>query len=365
MNNQIRVLCVFASLNPGGAETMCMNLYRNINKDLIQFDFIKHTTEKCKYEDEILSLGGRIFVAPKYKISNYSKYIKWWKKHFEEHPEHQIVHGHYYTIASIFLKVAKKYNRITIAHAHSTNISGNFISRFFKKYHISKITKNADHCFACSTNAGEWMFKGKQFYVLQNAVDLNKYAFKPEVREKLRAELNISENFVIGTVGRIENVKNPFGIIEIFNKIKEKNDKAKFIWIGDGSYRDMVKAKIQEYNLEDSFILTGIKSDVYNYLQAMDYFILPSFYEGLPVSLIEAQAAGLKCAVSEIVSKESNITGRIDFIPIDNLELWSEKICENYPYSRDIDISIIKNAGYDINTSSESLANFYISLINK
>ena len=153
----IRVLCVFSLLDRGGAESMCMNLFRNIDRNLVQFDFVKHTSKTCDFEKEIRNLGGRIYEAPQYKIYNHFAYCEWWDRFFKKHPEYKIVHGHYYTTSPIYFKVAKKNNRITIGHSHSSSIDGKI-----KELLIRNVQKYSDYCFACSNEAGKWLFPDRK-----------------------------------------------------------------------------------------------------------------------------------------------------------------------------------------------------------
>lgn len=364
----IRILCVFSWLDRGGAETMCMNLYRNIDRNKVQFDFVKHTNKKCDYEDEIRSLGGRIYTAPRYKGVNKFTYEKWWKRHFKNHPEHKIIHGHYFSIADVYFKVSHQNNAITIGHSHNTfpaekrNIF-NRVKHIFAMHHVLQLEKESDYCFACSQAAGEWVFKNKSFKVLNNSIDTKLFAFSTESRNKIRQELGLQDVFVIGTVGRIVTQKNPLGIVQIFNEVLKLNSNARLLWVGTYD-TDMGRKAIElaeHLGICDKIIFTGVVDNVNEMLQAMDCFILPSFYEGLPVVAVEAQAAGMRCFLSNTITDEVNITNNCKMLPLNEPKLWAKEILKDNKVREDTSQQII-NAGYDIHTTAKWLEDFYLSI---
>ena len=361
MDEPIRILQVLGIMNRGGAENMVMNLYRSIDREKIQFDFIVHTDQAGAFDEEIKILGGKIFHAPKYSGINHFQYVKWWKTFFKNHSEYKVIHSHIRSTASLILSIAKKNGLKTIAHSHSTSNGsgmGSFVKRVFQK----NIVNHADFCFACSKESGEWLFPNKNFFVLNNAIDTAKFTFSPDARAKIRQELGLSEDcLVIGTVGRLTTPKNPHGIIDIWKEIVAKAPNAKFLWVGDGEMRAEIEARIQKETLSDSIIMTGVQPRVEWYYSAMDAFIMPSLWEGLPVSLIEAQSTGMPCFCSETISHESAVTEACVFLPISQPELWAEKILGADMERKNVSAQICK-AGFDIQTTSKWLANFYLSL---
>ncbi len=365
-NGPIRVLCVFACLDRGGAETMCMDLYRKIDRSKVQFDFVKHTPRKGAFEDEILSLGGKIYEAPRYTGYNYHFYCNWWKKHLQAHPEHQIIHGHYFSLSAIYFKICKKYGRITVAHSNSMPGSGMIskLRRFL--YAVKKVEQRSDYCLACSQKAGKWLFKTKPYTVLNNAIETNKFVYAPETRLKVRAEFNITDDcLVLGAVGRIVPVKNPNAIIEIFHEVHKRNPNTKMLWVGENKWGlQQYSKKISDLGLTNLIIFTGVRPDVNRLLQAMDVFIMPSLYEGLPVAGVEAQAAGLPCFFSDTIPQETAITDLCHFLPLHQPELWAQEILSAKIERRDMSEQI-KRAGYDIHTTAEWLEEFYLQCIKK
>lgn len=357
----IRVLCVFSTLDRGGAESMCMNLYRHIDREKVQFDFIKHTQEKCAFDDEIESLGGRIYIAPRFKGYNLLQYQTWWKNHLEHHPEHQIIHGHFFTVSKYYFAVCKKMGRITIGHSHTDTYSFKDLG---KRIMICGVEKYCDYRFACSKKAGQLLYPHRDFKVLKNAIDTELYRFNPAIRNEVREEFHLGESLVLGTVGTIKEVKNPFGIVDIFCKVSQLRPDSKLLWVGrDEGMQKSVEEKLKDLGLFDNVVFTGSRADVSRLLQGMDAFLLPSFSEGLPVTLIEAQAAGLVCFISDTVSTEADITGRCHFLPIESPDLWAMQILSVDLSHADM-YEQIKQAGYDIDKTSKWLEDFYLEVSN-
>lgn len=352
-----RVLCVFSRLDRGGAEGMCMNIMRHLDQQKVQFDFVKHGEHVGAYEEEIKSLNGGIYTAPIYKIYNHFQYCLWWKKFLRDHPEYQIIHGHYYTLSSIYLKIAKNMGRKTIAHSHNTReFSG------LKRHLIKNIEGIADYQFACSDEAGKWMFPNSQFKVIHNAIDTDAFKFNPQFRKRIRKELGVEDNLVIGGVGRLVEQKNPFGMVDIVESASKKIPNIRMLWAGNGSLREKVEKEIEERGLKDVITLLGNRGDVPALMQAMDVVLMPSFFEGLPVSLVEAQASGLPVLCSNTITKEVDITGLCSFLPLDNTAAWVDVIQTiDTSKRKDVSESIIKS-GYDIRTTTKWLEQFYCSL---
>lgn len=361
MEKTIRILCVFSRLDRGGAESMCMNLYRHMDRTRVQFDFVKHTPDIGVFEEEILALGGMIYEAPKYRVHNHVQYCRWWKKHLSKHPEHRIIHGHYFTISPIYFEIVREYGCKTIAHSHCTPPQSIYWYTKIKLQILKKIEAYADYCFACGHDAGKWLFPHKEFTVLNNAVDTDRFAFNQLSREHLRTEFGLENAFLVGTIGRITPQKNPDGMVEIVKSICTKRDDARFLWVGTGELENEAKAQVRAEGLEEKVIFTGVRSDIPEILSAIDAFILPSIFEGLPVVLVEAQAAGLTCFCSEAVTEEADITGLCHFLPLGQPDLWAEKILSADLTRKDTRQAIC-DAGYDIHTTAQWLQDFYLKL---
>lgn len=359
MSEPIRVLCVFSTLDRGGAESMCMNLYRYIDRTKVQFDFVKHTHNNGSFEDEISSLGGRVFEAPRLRVGNIIKYCIWWKRHLLRHPEHRIIHGHFFTISPIYFYIAKKYGRITVAHIHITR-ANSLIKSILARF-ISGVT---DYPLACSTAAGKWVYRDRPFIVLNNSIDTNKYCADTIIAGEIRKEFELERDLVIGSVGRFDLQKNPYGILEIFRLVNDKRSDCKLLWVGDGPLKPELARKAKELGLQNQVIFAGIRDDVDRLLQAMDAFIMPSFYEGLPVSAIEAQAAGVKCFISDTVTEEVIITPLCQMLSLDDYRKWALLISQLQANTKHLDMKKkIIDAGYDIRMNSKWLQDFYMSIV--
>lgn len=352
----IRVLCVMSTLDRGGAESMCMNLYRHIDRTKIQFDFVKHTSDKGAFEDEIISLGGRIYEAPRFTPTSLVKYIKWWKKHLQSHPEHQIIHGHFFTISPVFFTVAKRMNRITVGHIHASSSDG-----LLKKILCKRISSVTDYPLACSQQAGRWIYGERPFTVLNNGLDSMRFRYSPATRERIRQILGLGDTLTLGTVANLSPVKNPMGLIDIFLAIRERIKDAQLIWVGEGAQRQMIESRLKEENITECVKLLGARNDVPDILQAMDVFLLPSLSEGLPVSVIEAQAAGLPCFISDHITKETDISGLCHFLPIDEPTIWAKEIVKNQTIRKDTSDKI-REAKYDIHTTAKWIEDFYLGI---
>lgn len=358
----IKVLMIVHEMNRGGIENFIMNLYRTVDRNAVQFDFVAHTDKKCAFDDEIESLGGAIYHCPDYRVVNHFKYVSWWKKFFNEHKEYKIIHSHLDSSANIHLRIAKGYGLITIAHAHSSS-EGFGIRAVVKQ--VLKVNFNTccDYKFACSKEAGEWLFK-KDFKVMNNGIDSIKYVFNPQVRENVRNSLNISENeIVLGHIGRIDKNKNHIFILNILKKLVDLGYDAEFVSAGNGVELENLKSKAKTLGIDDRVKFLGIRNDVNEVVQAFDYFVFPSLYEGLPVSVVEAQASGLKCLLSDTITNEVDVTGNVEFMSLEKSPCeWARKIVSMLPYERRNTQQQIIDSGYDIKSTAKYLTEFYLEI---
>jgi glycosyltransferase involved in cell wall biosynthesis len=367
MNQPFRVLQVIGQMDRGGAETMIMNLYRNIDRTKVQFDFIVHTEQKCAYDDEILALGGKIFHVPRFTGMNIFNYQKAWKSFFDEHKEYKIIHGHIGSSAAIYLKIAKENGLFTIAHSHNTKNEPNLKGKMYSA--ISYPTRYvADHFFGCSKSAGKARYGNKvvsssNFNMLNNAINTEDFIYSNKIRDKKRLELGLDNKFVLGHVGRFNLQKNHTFLIDIFYKINKKMDNSILVLIGDGELRESVENKVRRLGLEGKVIFTGVRSDIPEIMQALDVFLFPSLFEGLPVTVIEAQATSLPCIISNTITEDVNITSNlVEFVPLEEkAEYWAEKVLNCYgKFERVNTYTEIVKEGYDIKDTASWLENFYL-----
>lgn len=359
----IRVLQVVTILDRGGAETMIMNYYRQIDRTKIQFDFLVHRSEKGIYEEEIEALGGKIYRAFPIRPWNYSKYRKWLQAFFEEHKEYSAVHAHILENCGFVIEAAKKADiPIRIAHSHlaQVNYDYKYLFRLYGKYVLkhSGTTKK----FACGKDAGAYLYDNGKFDVLPNAIDTDSFVFNKEIRNRKRRELNITGQLVVGNVARFHPVKNQAYLVEIFAALHEKKHDSMLLLIGNGEEKEYVRKQVYSLGLEDCVQFLDVRTDVNELLQAIDVFVFPSKLEGLPLSLIEAQAAGLPCLLSDRVAKETAITDLVHFIHLeDTPEQWADKIIDvTEKFIRPDMTESIKEAGYDIKNNAEWLQKIYL-----
>lgn len=370
MDSPIRVLHVIGIMNRGGAETMIMNLYRNIDRTKVQFDFVENSDKPAVFDEEIRSLGGQIFRCPHYSVKNHFTYCKWWENFFRIHKnEYSIVHGHLGSTAAIYLHIAKKYGIYSIAHSHNTNAMKNLSDlRYALFTYPTRFI--ADHFFTCSREAGISRYGKKigndieQCTHLPNAIEINKFSFNTSSRKMIRNMLGIADTqFVVGNISRFSAQKNHIFLLDIFERICRKSPNAVLLLVGDGERRAEIEAYIAEKKLKH-VILTGVKSNTWDYYQAMDVFLMPSLYEGLPVSLVEAQASGLPCCVSSAVPREAAITDLVQFRSLeDSAEQWADWVLTYCHSPRQDRQSELRNAGYDISETARWLENYYLEVV--
>lgn len=359
----IRVLHMIASLNIGGSQSFVMNLYRNIDREKIQFDFIIDKPDETELKDEIESLGGRVYVLPTFKGINILEVRKAWDNFFFDHPKYKILHTHSRSYASVYLPIAKKYGLITIAHSHSTS-NGSGKTAWIKDLMQLPIRYQADYLFACSQEAGEWLFgkkatRSERFKVIPNAIDAKKFAFDPSKREKIRSELGLKDSYVLGHVGRMTEPKNHMFLLQVFKSVREKRNNAKLLLIGDGELMEKIKAEAGRLGVIDDVLFMGTKSNTYDYYQAMDVFAFPSLWEGLPVTIVEAQSAGLPCYISSNISDDVCISSLVHKLPIDEgVNEWVYSIINTKINMRFLGREI-QNTDFDIQKATELVSDIY------
>lgn len=358
---------LYCGMSPtlGGIESFVMNIYRSIDRDKIQIDFLK-CYDQIYFEDEILAAGSKVYRIPKRTKYPFS-YLMSLITFFRNHPEYSVIHFHINNGNSIEPAIiAKSYGRKVISHCH-TNWKGEETSPFEKL--IIKINKKllpyfTDAYFACSHSAGDYLFPGRKYKVIPNAIDTQKYQFDILTRAKMRLELGVQNRFVVGHIARFCEAKNYLFLLDIFQAIHNKNPDSVLLLVGDGKLRTAIEEKILQLDLKNSVILTGVRTDVMNLLQAMDVFVFPSYFEGLGTVLIEAQASGLKCFASDTIPHEAKITDLIQFIPLsETAGYWAEQIVTNgLCYQRKDNTARIQAAGYDADSVANQLEKFYLTL---
>lgn len=365
-NKPLHVLHVFGRLNRGGAESRVMDLYRNVDRTKVQFDFMQHTTKVCDFQPEIEQLGGKVYHVPPFRFWNYLSYCKAWKQFIREHPEIRIVHGHMTSTASVYLPIARKKGVFTIAHSRNAGVDKGIKGKL-TKFLRRNLKEKCDRCFACSKLAGEAVF-GKEAMeqgrvtIIPNAIDAAGFTFDPEERRQKREELHIQpEEFLIGEVGRFDPQKNQKYAVEILAECRKKNFPAKLILIGEGPLMETVRQQVEELQLQKYVIFTGLQKDVVPFYQAMDFFLLPSFYEGLPGVAVEAQASGLRGILSDAITTETAMTSLMEFRSVQEPpEVWADRIMACGHYERQNTLVQMQKAGFDVKSLAKQLQDFYL-----
>lgn len=359
----IRILQVVTHMERGGLETMLMNYYRQMDRTQVQFDFLTHREYDGDYGKEIKQLGGKIYHLP--VLNPFSlAYRKKLGTFFDAHPEYKIVHVHQDCLSGVILHIAKDHGvKVRIAHSHGANQIKDL------KYPIKLVYRHfiagyATHLMACGEDAGKWMFCGAPFEILRNAIPAANYCFDRERKEIQREKWQIKpDELLVGHVGSFTVPKNHMFLLDIFYEI-QKRVPAKLMLVGDQCQRSDVLEKIQKLGLTENVIMTGIRSDVADLLQAMDVFVFPSLYEGLPVTLVEAQASDLPCLISDKVPIECKMTDSVQQVSLtDSPEIWAEKAIEAAKQSRTNTSEQIKAAGYDIVENAKRLQKIYEEMI--
>lgn len=309
-----------------GVSSYAMNYYREIIKQGIECDFMLTNNIESPYYAEIEAAGGKIYIVPSLK-KHYLKACKYIDSVLKER-NYDILHCHTVFQSMLALKIGKKNNiPVRILHSHLTKSGEIPVKRFITDIFKPLIIKNANTYFACSEMAGENLFGKRKFTVIYNAVAPEKYLFDSEIREKKRRELNIESKNVVGVVGRVALQKNPYFIVEISERIFAENKNTVVLWIGTGPLSDKIEALVKQKGLDDKIIFLGSRNDVNELYQAMDCFLLPSVFEGLPVSGVEAQIADLPCIFSDTITREVLMNNKSVFVPLDkSADEWAETV---------------------------------------
>lgn len=362
----VRILHIVQRLEAGGTQALLMNLYRNIDRSKVQFDFLVEYPNKEFYDDEVLSLGGKIYYSTVRVDFNLLKFKKYFSELLDK-TNYKIIHMHMSNIGYICFKEAEK-KGISIRIAHNHNNGAVHDWKFIPRYILGKLyTIHATDFFTCSKEAGEYRFKGKPYKVLKNGIDSNKFIYNEDIRTKIRNELNLTNNFVVGHIGRFHPQKNHKFLLEIFKEIKNQKNNAKLLLIGTGELEKEIREKVKELNIEDDVLFLGNRTDVNEIYQAMDVFVFPSLFEGLGIVSIEAQAAGTPILCSNNVPKEIEITPLCKKLSLENHALeWANtaiELSENANARKNMQKKIIES-GFDIKDVAIKLQNFYLERYN-
>ncbi|RLQ96282.1 glycosyltransferase family 1 protein [Falsibacillus albus] len=363
MGMPIRILHIVVNMNRGGAENLIMNLYRKMDRSKIQFDFL--TCKSGVFDSEINQLGGKIHRIPYISEIGHFKYSKRLREFFAENKEYWIVHSHLDKMSGLVLRAAEKAKiPIRIAHSHNTMSEGGALTKCYKWLMGCYVHHNSSHRLACSEKASKWLFGKTESMILKNGIDGQKYRFSHQNRNRIRKELDIGEDtFVVGHVGRFCHQKNHVFIINIFREIVKLKANSILLLAGGGPLQDAIEKKVNRLNLGGKVKFLGIRGDVNDLLHAFDLLLFPSHHEGLPLALVEAQASGLPCLISDVISNEVDLgAGLIQYERLTTPpKEWAVHALAMKKRLSDIN-DLIKLKGYDINLSAGWLESFYLQI---
>ncbi len=348
----IRVLQCVAGMNRGGYENLIMNVYRNIDRREVQFDFL--SSLDGSFDDEILALGGKIHKVPfitKVGPFSYSRAVR----NVFQSGDYEIVHSHMDKFSGLIAREAKRCEiPIRIAHSHSVSNEGNFAYRAVKDYYGRFIPCATDY-FACSEKAAAWMYgaNGSKATIIKNGIDLDRYTLTD----------NRAEGFTIGQVGRFNKVKNQQFTIKVFEKVVKRCDNARLLFAGDGDLKEEAKQLASSLGLSDRVEFCGEVSDIAAFLSRLDVICMPSLHEGIPLSLIEAQASGVPCAVSDNIDRSVDISKEIEFISLTSAtDVWANALLKNKGNKRYDCKERLCEEGYDIKKTALFLQEKYLKM---
>lgn len=367
----MKVLVLITKMDRGGAETFVMNYMRHFNRDIIQYDFLVNRQDPGAYEEEIRDLGGHIYrMSPMYP-QYFARYKREFRAFLREHPEYRIIHSNLEERSYFPLRIASEEGvPVRIAHAH--NVYRGFNPKtVFRDYFRFRLSPYVTDKFACSLQAGKWLFgngvqSDSRFRIVRNAIDVDRYAYQPRVREDLRVRLSLGQRLVVGNVGRLTGQKNQTFLMDVFSAVKKVRRDAVLLLVGEGELRRSLERKATELGIRSSVIFTGSVPNVGDYLQAMDVFVFPSLYEGLGISMVEAQAAGLPCLASDRVPRSVKLTSNVSFLSLGaRPEEWADRVLKLSDSERSDRRENVRQGGYDIRDAAPKLQDFYLSALNR
>lgn len=360
----IRILHENVVMGAGGIESLLMNVYRNIDRKKVQFDFLVHRNEAAFYDDEIRRLGGNIYVTSRFNPLNNQPYLEGMQNVMVSHPEYKIIHCHSELNMWPLRLAARTGIPVRIAHSHNSKTKIN-LKYFFMKYQQMSINKYCTDRFACSEEAGLWAFGdagAADMTIIKNGIDAKKFDYDLSVRERVRRKYGLEDKFVIGHVGRFMEQKNHEFIISLFSQFLKVKPDSVLVLVGDGALEKNIREAVKKSAIESKVIFAGVTSDVSSWYQAMDVFLFPSLWEGLGIVMLEAQASGLPCVASTKVPALAKVTDNVKFIGLDEpVEKWVKALKNADTNKRVGRRQSVVDAGFDIKETAEFLQNFYLA----
>lgn len=368
----IRILQSVSNMDRGGIETMLINYYWHLDRDQFQFDFLVNKEKPGFFDDEVRSLGGRIFMGPGLSPLKYPEYLRYMKTLLDREKEIKVLHAHNEAMEFYALNGAKKAGfPVRIAHAHNTHLPRG-LKLPVKLVCKAMIPGAATDYFACGREAGIYYFGEKRWnesgVLIHNAIDLERFGYRSEVRTRLRREYQLEDKLVVGSVARFMVQKNHTRMLEQFACLKKIYPNSHLLLAGEGELQAAMEEKAKRLGIYDSVSFLGVQKDTSIWYQAMDVFLMPSLFEGLPVVGIEAQASGLPCVFSDTITDEIILSDRAVRLSLEQPdEVWAKELIRLGTADRDRaeGRSVVRSAGYDIVEETKRLQEIYVSLIEK
>ena len=359
----LRILHVHASLRSGGVAILLYNYYENMNHDLIAFDHIVHVPDKGMTELKFEKEGSIVYHLPRFNRL-FDTFFK--TRKIIKQGKYKIVHVHH--TQKSFLQLLAAWScgvPVRIAHSHTFYANDKGLTYCVNRLFSWLTTWFATDYFACSDLAGQYVYGKKttseKYKKIINAIDVEKYSFHPEIRNRIRSEWGLDGKYVIAHVGRLNRSKNPHRLLTIFSEVANRLDNAVLFWIGTGEMEGEIKEHITKLGLEDRVILAGESDRVNELLMGADFFLLPSLYEGLGIVLVEAQVSGLPCLASDVIPHEVKLTDCLEFLALSESDgTWADKILEMSTMQRRNCTYKIIEAGYDLQTNANDLQQWYL-----
>lgn len=361
-----RLLCILANMNAGGAETFLMKIYRQVDRTRYQMDFCINAKDKCFYEDEINALGGRIYRIPS-KSENTMAFKKQLGAVVRDNGYDHVLRITSSAAGFMDLKIAKGAGAAVCCARSSNSSDGNTLkSRLVHRlgrllYNRYVDVKIAPSDLAAAYTFGKRAYRNGDVHILHNAVDLNVFRYDPAARKRIRSALGITDDVtLVGHIGRFNTQKNHEFLLDIYDAIHKKNSSAKLMLVGNGTLENEIRAKVDRLGLNDSVIFTGVRNDVPELLSAMDVFVFPSFYEGMPNTVIEAQATGLPCVIADTITREADITGLVSYLSLSqSADAWALAALDRVNAERQDTGKLFRDRKYDI----ESVASQFTQMV--
>ena len=367
---KIKILMVLGNSKMGGTQAFILNLLRNIDHERFQVDIAVNNEVENGIGDDFRSLGCKLYFWPYFKVYNYCSFVGFWKRFLSEH-SYDIIHAHSTNSASIYLKVAKEAGCVTIAHSHSAGYRGNQGQQFIKRFFAKKVGQVADYWFACSDKAAERLYGQDymtypRYYAIPNAVNAEKYLYNAETAQKIRKEIGVDSNaFLCGHVGTFSVPKNHSYLMDIFSEVVKIKPEARLVCCGAGDLMPSVKEKAKTLGIIDKIVFPGVVKNCNEFMMAMDVFVFPSIFEGFPVSVIEAEATGTQVVMSDVITKEVDLTPVIHRMSLnDSPTEWARTICGLTADERGKYNKVVVDSKYNMRTSISQISSLYEEMAN-